>query len=273
MKNLPRGLVADVPMDRRNRMTPLKRLHLWAVIVFVPLLSFPCPAPSSEYRDPSGGISLISYTEGCLSLQTSDAPLDKVLAELSGVAMLTILVDGALEERLTVSIDRLPLDEAMRKILRGKDTSFVYTAKSEGPPEQYLLREVRIHVPKGQKGETLRYTHEREEKGGPSRPVESPAAPDLRKQPEAKNEGETALLPDFSSLPDADRILAELKEGNLEALDDIVEGLKDENPHVQDQINKVMRSLQEQWPETKDRPLTQSEVKEELGRLIQEMIR
>jgi type II secretory pathway component GspD/PulD (secretin) len=206
------------------------------------------------------------YTEGHLSLEANDASLDKVLSELSRLAMLTIIADRALTEQITVSIQHLPIDKAVRKILRGMDTSFIYRGRAEDPSEPYLLKEVRIHLPKGEKGETRHYTYERKGEEESSRSAESSAA---------KDEEAPALLPDFSSLPDADRIHAELREGNLEALDDIVEGLKAENPNVQDQINRFMRSLQEKWLEStaSGQPRSNSETKEELGRLMQEMLR
>ncbi len=259
MKNLTGGLLAVLLRGRANREHALRSTGVRGLLLIVPLLALPCPAPAAEFRDPSGGIALMRYAEGHLSLEAKDASLDRLLAELSRIAILTIIADGPLTEQLTVSINHLPLDKAIRKILRGKDTSFIYTAEAEVPPEEYPLKEVRIHLPKGQKGETRRYTNERAEKGRPSGTT-STARP--------------ALLPDISSLPDADRLLSELTAGNLEALDDIVERLKAENPHVQDQINKFMQSLHEKWVEStaSGQPRSPSEAKEELGRLMQEML-
>ena len=121
------------------------------------LASMPVHVPAEEYRSPSDGIQLMKYEDGRLSLEVKDASLEKVLNELAQMAMLTIIADGPLEGRITVYADRLPLEKALRKILRGKDTSFVYAAKVETSPTEYDVVEVRIYLAKADKGETSRY--------------------------------------------------------------------------------------------------------------------
>jgi len=125
------------------------------------LASLPFQVPAEEYRSPSDGIQSMKYEDGRLSLEAKDASLDKILSELSRMAMLTIIADGPIEGRITLYADRLPLEKALRKILRGKDTSFVYTAKAETSPTEYEIMEVRIYLAKADKGETRRYSYAR----------------------------------------------------------------------------------------------------------------
>ena len=130
----------------------------FAVAAVFMLAWFPLRIPAEEYRSPSDGIQSMEYAEGRLSLEAQDASLDKVLRELSRMAKLTVIADGPIEGRITLHADHLPLEKALRKILRGIDTSFVYTAKAETSPKEYEIKQVRIYVSNGEKGEPRRYS-------------------------------------------------------------------------------------------------------------------
>jgi hypothetical protein len=187
------------------------------------------------------------YDEGLLSLEAKDASLDKVLTELSRMAMITIVSDGPIEDRITVYADRLPLDKALRKILRGKDTSFVYAAEAETSPTQYVVKEVRIYLAKAEKGEARRYSYESKQRDKTPRPSRSRSSPTRSNRgiPRSPAATTSPRIPDIESNPDAKRLFTELMEGNLDELDEIAERLKEANPQVGEQIDQFLDSLEE----------------------------
>ena len=69
--------------------------------------------------------------QGKLSLEAREAPFERLLQELSRLGGLKILSDGPLEGRITLKIENVNLDTAMRKILRGKDVTFLYAASKD----------------------------------------------------------------------------------------------------------------------------------------------
>lgn len=221
---------------------------LFAVAAVFMLAWSPLRVPAEEYRSPADGIQSMEYAEGRLSLEARDASLDKVLRELSRMAKLTIIADGPVEGRITLHADHLPLEKALRKILRGIDTSFVYTAKAETSPKEYEIKQVRIYVSNGEKGETRRYSsasssREREER----RSTRPPPRPGL--SPQRRGPGpppvQVPRLPEMATSDEAKRLLSALMEGNLDGLDEIAEKLKAANPQAEEQIDEFLESLEE----------------------------
>jgi hypothetical protein len=220
---------------------------LLSIAAAVLLASVPVRVPAEEYRSPSDGIQSMKYEDGRLSLEAKDASLKKVLNELAQMAMLTILADGPLEGRITVYADRLPLEKALRKILRGKDTSFVYAAKAETSPTEYDLMEVRIYLAKADKGETSRYSYsqKREERKKTSRPPRSRAEASRKRSAPFRRPAGTLPVPDMPTKAEGMRLLSELMEGDFDGLDEIAARLKDENPQAGEQIDGFLESLEE----------------------------
>ncbi len=211
------------------------------------LASLPFQVPAEEYRSPSDGIQSMKYEDGRLSLEAKDASLDKILSELSRMAMLTIIADGPIEGRITLYADRLPLEKALRKILRGKDTSFVYTAKAETSPTEYEIMEVRIYLTKADKGETRRYSYARkreQRKRASSPPSPRAEVSRIRSSPFRPPAG-APPIPDMATSEEGQRLLSELMKGNLDGLDKIAEKLKDQNPLVEEQIDEFLESLED----------------------------
>jgi len=211
------------------------------------LASLPFQVSAEEYRSPSDGIQSMKYEEGRLSLEAKDASLDRVLSELARMAMLTIIADGPLEGRITVYADRLPLEKALRKILRGKDTSFIYAAKAETSPTEYDVMEVRIYLAKADKGEASRYSYsrKREEKKKTSRPPRSRAKVSGKRNSPFRPPAGTLPVPDMAGNGEGQRLLSEMMEGNFDGLDEIAEKLKEENPRAAEQIDEFLDTLED----------------------------
>lgn len=224
-----------------------RRFALFSIAAAFLLASLPCQVPAEEYRSPSDGIQSMKYEDGRLSLEAKDALLDKVLTELSRMAMLTIIADGPIEGRITVYADRLPLEKALRKILRGKDTSFVYAAKAETSPTEYDVTEVRIYLAKADKGETSRYSYTRKSEEG----KKTSGSPRSRREVSRKRNSPfrppagTLSVPDMATSEEGQRLLSELIEGNFDGLDEIAERLKDKNPQIEEQIDEFLEALED----------------------------
>ena len=207
----------------------------------------PMQVPAEEFRSPSDGIQSMKYEDGLLSLEAKDASLDKVLSELARIAMITIMADGPLEGRITVYADGLPLEKALRKILRGKDTSFVYAAKAETSPTEYGVVEVRVYLAKADKGEARRYSYsqKREQPKRTPNPPSSRAEVSRVRKPPFRPPGGAPRIPDMATAEEGQRLLSELMEGNLEGLDKLAEKLKAQNPQVEEQIDEFLESLED----------------------------
>ena len=221
------------------------RSGLLAVLALLLLAYLPFPALAGEYRSPSDGIQSMRYENGVLSLETKDAPLEKVLDELSRMALITIISDGPVEGRLTLYVDRLPLDKALRKILRGKDTSFVYAAEVETSPTQYVVKEVRIYVAKADKGEARRYSHARKEAKKTSRRARARTPPSRRKPSGSRSANKSPAIPNIATSEETEQILSEMMEGNFDGLNEIAERLREANPEVEEQIDEFLETLEE----------------------------
>lgn len=230
-----------------SNSSPPSKYGLFFLAAAFLLASLPFQVPAEEYRSPSDGIQSMKYEDGRLSLEAKDASLDKVLNELARMAMLTIIADGPIEGRITVYADRLPLEKALRKILRGKDTSFVYASKAEISPTEYDVMEVRIYLAKADKGEARRYSYSQKSEEGKKTPRPPSSRADVSRKPSLpfRPPAGAPPVPDMATSEEGQQLLSELMEGNLEGLDKIVEKLKDQNPLVEEQIDQFLESLEE----------------------------
>jgi len=204
------------------------------------------PCAGEEYRNPAAGILRMSYEEGRVTLETRDAPLSKVLEEFGRLADVAVVSDGPLEDRVTVYVSGLPPDAAARKILRGKDLSFIYRAsKAAGQPDEYPLSEIRIY--------------DAQETTGRAQPFSYGTAPaDRREATRARRETrpaartpaqarrlESTLPRDDDSMAAADSFLSGLLGGNLHMLDEVAERLKQDHPEAREQIEQFLQVLEE----------------------------
>lgn len=228
-------------------LRPSSKYALLFIAAAFLLALLPFQVPAEEYRSPSDGIQSMRYEDGRVSLETKDASLDKVLKELARMAMLTIIADGPIEGRITVYADRLPLEKALRKILRGKDTSFVYAAKAETSPTEYDITEVRIYLATADKGEASRYSYsrKREERTKTPRPPRPRAEVSPGRSSPFRPPAGAPPVPDMITNEDGQRLLSDLMEGDLEGLDEIAEKLKEQHPQVAEQIDEFMESLED----------------------------
>jgi hypothetical protein len=68
-----------------------------------------------------------AFQFGMLTLHAQDQPLRSILQQISGMTGVSISVaEGLADKRLSVSLEQFRLDEALRQILNGYDTFFLY---------------------------------------------------------------------------------------------------------------------------------------------------
>ena len=253
-----------------------KRFGLLSIVGAVLIAALAFQAMAEEYRSPSDGIQSMVYEDGRLSLEAKDASLDKLLTELARIAMVTIIADGPIEGRVTAYADRVPLEKALRKILRGKGTSFVYSAREDTSPTEYDVTEVRIYLAKADKGEARRYTYtqRKEEKKRSPRPPSTPAKSPRKHPSPFQMPAGTIPVPDMATAEEGQRILSDLMEGNLDGLDKLVEKLKDQNPQVEAQIDQFLESLEDmrERAEESGQPLPSFEGLGDMETLMEQML-
>lgn len=231
-----------------------------------------------EYANPSEGILSMEYEGGCLSIQTKEAPLERVLEEVARLAGLTVNADGPVEGRVTVHIDKLATDEAIKKILRGKDFTLQYTKRAGASKTQpFELTKVRIFLPEGDEGQARVYAYDHASRRNRtpiprfrSRTGSSPHRP-IRPGPDRDEEREPPYSP---SREEAERFLSGLMQGDFDALNEVAEKLKEENPEVQDQIDQFVESLEEARKNTDEgNPIRSMQGLGNLGLIMQHMLK
>jgi len=223
---------------------PVVRAFFLALLMGFPAAMTPCAG--EEYRSAADGILKMNYADGRVTMETRDAPLNKVLQEFARLADLNILSDGPLEERVTVYISDLPTDAAARKILRGKDLSFLYRAgETEKHPEDYPLREIRIYEAQGTTGIPQAFSYGTSAASIPRQATRAPT----QTRPAARTPARARTLEDRTPRDEAgspaDSFLSGLLGGNLEALDGMAERLKQEHPEAEAQIEQFLQALEE----------------------------
>ncbi len=220
---------------------------LAGLVLCLLLLARPLGVPPAwGYQDRANGILSMRFEDGLLTLEATDAPLDKLLREVARLTGVTIVVDGPLQGKVSVWIERLPLDKALRKILRGKDVGFLYAPSPPGSAEGYVLSEVRVYLPSKEKGAPLRFSYGPKPPRRPSRPPRPRHAPPRPRRPAAPERGASgASSPAITSPEEADRILRDLVGGDIDGLAEMAERMKEANPNAEEQIDRFLDSLEE----------------------------
>jgi hypothetical protein len=94
---------------------------------------------------PSRERPTIEVNGGLVTAEIHDAPLLNVLEAIASESDIRIVVGPMTDERVTIRFQDVPLDEALRRMLRGKSFTFVYSASSEdGTAHTLRLEEVYV---------------------------------------------------------------------------------------------------------------------------------
>lgn len=138
------GITAVVAIAMAEQGRPPPGVHPSPPSVVKPskdLKVLPSPEQGTEQGSP------ITVTDGRLSVQVQNRPLDPILEEISRAGKVAILRPPSMGGQLvSVQFRDLPLDEGLRQLLRDQDAFFFYEAQGKAPAS---LRAVWVY-PKGQ---------------------------------------------------------------------------------------------------------------------------
>lgn len=213
---------------------------------------------SAPYHSTSEGVLQLSVHDEMLTVNLRDAPLAAVLEDIArqGEVVLSLPDDrSALEKRVTMQFTDLPLERGLKKLLRGQSVVFIYESRgltnskgsrTEHSPDGYRLKEIRLLGPSSEK-EAGRAPSSSSPVPVHAREPVQPAPPAARPGPSPTQEPRTgAPSPEsIRTREQAEKALAGLLQGNMDALQEMVQALKRDNPELRDQIDQFMESLEE----------------------------
>ncbi len=155
-------------------MKPLKFLALYLLCVLVSLSCWFAIIRAEDalnatdvQTQPSKGVRFIQFVNDQLTVKVKDVSLQELLEEIARQGSLTLVLSGALEERITIEIHRLPLEEGLRRILRHQGFAVEY---AQQPPEKSpstVRRPKTLWIfPKGEEAYPVQTTLGDDSKGG-----------------------------------------------------------------------------------------------------------
>lgn len=87
---------------------------------------------------------VVEFSRGRLSVKIVDAPLTAVLKVIAGHTGARIVLLGAADQTVGADFDNQPLEEGLRRLLRGRNFAFFYAPESGAKKTGYLLSEIKI---------------------------------------------------------------------------------------------------------------------------------
>lgn len=239
--------------------------------------------PVETYRSPSEGILFLRAEAGTLSLEVREASLERILQEISRLADVAITSDAPLQGKVTYRAEKVALDAALKKLLKGRDMTCLYgPAKSPEADKAYRLKEVRIYLPEGKEGSGRIYSYakpspptstQRPPRGTGSSPLSKPS--ESQPSPALPTPTPPPLPAGHTrSQEEAKRFMTEILRAGPGHLDDIVERLKRENPEIEEQIDQFLESIEEAQQRAREtgRPFPAVEDLGEIGSLLQQTL-
>jgi hypothetical protein len=104
-------------------------------------------------RPVSPGKPLIQTAAGRLTAKLRGVPLPEVLGAIGAQNGIGIFISAQVHRRVTADFRGLPLEEGLRRLLRGTNVAYFYTKTSVGDGKNATLKLVRVDVLPGPAGE------------------------------------------------------------------------------------------------------------------------
>ena len=107
----------------------MRRLRPSLAFMAISVLCLSCgsPGPEDQVLPPTAQVTVNAPSQ-LVTIDVKNAPLAAVLAAIGQQAQIAISVSGDLtSERLSMSFQDVPLEEALRRVLAGQSYAFVYT--------------------------------------------------------------------------------------------------------------------------------------------------
>ena len=125
---------------------------VFAAFCLIVSLSFWCdhamaqnaPKTTAPQTQPAKEEAVIRFEDGGLTVHVKGIALEKLLGEISRVSGLALVCYGSLEDHVSVTFERLPLEEALRRILSRKDYVLEYVSRSSKHNQPGTLRPSRL---------------------------------------------------------------------------------------------------------------------------------
>lgn len=216
-------------------------------------------APSSlPSHATSEGILQLSVQGEMLTVNLRDAPLAAVLEDIArqGEMVLSLPDDrSTLQKTVTMQFTDLPLERGLRKLLRGQSVVFIYEStgpqhwsgdRSRRSPDGYRLKEIRLLGPSNEKGAgqtAPSFSSPSMQAREPVQPV--PPVPRAGQSQTQESRAGTPYPESIRTREQAEKALTGLLQGNMDALQEMVQALKQDNPELRDHIDQFMESLEE----------------------------
>lgn len=87
----------------------------------------------STAKIPQSGTFRVKVAEGHLSVEAKQAPLVKIFEEIGKQAGIVVESSIAPEETITINFDRLPLEEAIKKLTKNVSLFYAQDSKDKAP--------------------------------------------------------------------------------------------------------------------------------------------
>lgn len=163
--------------------------------------------------DPATHSNRVRFTSGYLTIQVEDVPLDELLDDIARQSGLVVKRYVALDQRVSDRFEQLPLDRALRRILRNR--SFVLEYAAQRPTTLWI-------VPEGGERATSERTTEQPVSGDIDRPGST-----------ARDGAEGRGMPDSDRFPDREEAALALGESTTDdAVTQLSLALIDDDPDV-----------------------------------------
>jgi hypothetical protein len=95
--------------------------------------------PTAQRARGGNQAMLIHFDRGRLTVKLREAPIKTVLEEIGRRAGIEIAFPGSLTENISMEFDNLPLEEGLRRLLKGKNSAFTYLAGDAQQPAKLAL--------------------------------------------------------------------------------------------------------------------------------------
>jgi hypothetical protein len=111
-----------------------------SLFVMIPKVLSASPKNGTE-----NGFSIIQVRGDLLTVRVKNAPLEGVLKEIAGQALIKITFNGAPDETVSANFSNMPLDRGLKRLIRDVNVALVYDSyKSKG--EDSRIREIIIYA-------------------------------------------------------------------------------------------------------------------------------
>jgi len=116
------------------------------VLVAVLLGAIPWLNGAVGAREPEAANSsfVVQFADERLTVRVQAIPLRRVLEAIGRHSGVEMACAGLLEETITASFNALPLDEGVKRLLRGRSYALLYAATRAAHPPPVVLRKVSV---------------------------------------------------------------------------------------------------------------------------------